>query len=140
MSDIPAPLDGYVLYDPIDPFENNAGPFFWREDDDGSHHFVVRAEKRHCNTHGVVHGGLMMTMADLCMAATSKAERTDAYVTVSFNSEFVSAGFEGDLVECRAELVRRTGSLSFVRGGIEADGRKLFVFSGVMKKLRREVT
>lgn len=138
MNEETAPLDGYVLYDPVDPFENRAGPFFWRQLDDGQNHFVVQAEKRHCNTHGVVHGGLMMTMADLCMAATSKAERADAYVTISFNSEFVSSGFEGDLIGCRGELVRRTNSLAFVRGKIEADERTLFVFSGVMKKMRRE--
>jgi uncharacterized protein (TIGR00369 family) len=131
------PLAGYAIYDPIDPFENHAGPFFWKEDEDGNHHFAMRAEKRHCNTFGVVHGGLMMTMSDLCMAATSKAERNDAYVTVSFNSEFVDSGFEGDIIECRGELVRRTGSMAFIRGRIEAGERTLFVYSGVMKKIRR---
>jgi uncharacterized protein (TIGR00369 family) len=132
-----APLAGYTIYDPIDPFENRAGPFFWKQDGDGGHLFALRAEKRHCNTYGVLHGGVMMTMSDLAMAATSKAERSDAYVTVSFNSEFVDSGFEGDIIECSGELVRRTGSMAFIRGRIEAGGRTLFVFSGVMKKLRR---
>ena len=132
-----APLPGYTIYDPIDPFENRAGPYFWKQDGDGQHYFALRAEKRHCNTYGVVHGGVMMTMSDLCMAATSKAERNDAYVTVSFNSEFTDSGFEGDIIECQGELVRRTGSMAFIRGRIEAGGRTLFVYSGVMKKIRR---
>lgn len=138
MTDHPqAPVPDYQLYDPVDPFENRAGPFHWRQQGDGSHHFVLRAEQRHCNTYGVVHGGLMMTMADLAMAATSKAERSEAFVTVAFSSEFVAPAYEGDLIECRAELVRRTRSMSFVRGKVEADGRTLLAFSGVMKRLRR---
>ena len=24
-----SPIPGYALYDPVDPFENHAGPFFW---------------------------------------------------------------------------------------------------------------
>jgi len=131
-----APLPGYVVYDPIDPFENGAGPFFWRRDEGGDH-FVFRAEPGHCNTFGVVHGGLLMTLADLTMAATSKERREDAYITVSFNGEFVAPGLEGMLIESRGELVKRTASMAFVRGRIEADGNTLFVYSGVMKRLRR---
>jgi len=138
MSEAPEPpLPGYIVYDPVDPFENGAGPFFWRRLDDGGHHFVLRAEARHCNTYGVVHGGLLMTLADLTMAATSKAERSDAYITVSFNGEFVAPGLEGALIESRGELVRRTASMAFVRGRIEAEGEPLFVYSAVMKRLRR---
>lgn len=133
-----APLPGHTLYDPVDPFENHAGPFFWRALEDGGHRFVLRAEARHCNSHGVVHGGLFMTMADLAMAATSKAERDDAYVTVSFNCEFVAAGREGDIVETQTELVRRTGSMAFVRGSIRGGEETLFVFSGVMKRIGKK--
>ncbi len=136
----PTPLDGYTLYDPVDPFENRAGPFHWRERDDGGHHFVLRAEPHHCNSHGVVHGGLFMTMADLAMAATSKAERDDAYVTVSFNCEFVAGGRLGALIETDTELVRRTGSMAFVRGRISSEGTPLFVFSGVMKRIGKKAS
>ncbi|MDP6691186.1 MAG: PaaI family thioesterase [Alphaproteobacteria bacterium] len=131
----PPPLDGYIIYDPVDPFENEAGPFYWRLLDDGSHHFVLRTEARHANAYDVIHGGLLMTMADLTMAVTAKAESDDAYVTVAFNSEFVAAGYAGDLVESRAELVRRTGSMAFVRGRIHVGETTLFVCSAVMKRV-----
>jgi uncharacterized protein (TIGR00369 family) len=135
-----APLPGYELYDPVDPFENHAGPFYWRALEDGGHCFVLQAEERHCNSHGVVHGGLFMTMADLAMAATSKAERDDAYVTVSFNCEFVAGGRLGELVETETELVRRTGSMAFVRGRIRSAEHTLFVFSGVMKRIGKKAS
>ncbi len=53
-SETPAPpLPGYRIYDPIDPFENQAGPFFWRELAAGVHCLVLRAEPRH----GIVRRG-----------------------------------------------------------------------------------
>ena len=131
----PPPIEGYTIYDPVDPFENDAGPFYWRLLNDGSHHFVLRTEERHANAHGLIHGGLMMTMADLTMAVTAKGDPGDAYVTVSFNSEFVASGHAGDLVEARGELVRRTGSMAFVRGKIHVGETTLFVCSGVMKRV-----
>lgn len=134
-SPTPAPIEGYTIYDPVDPFENDAGPFHWRLLEDGSHHFVLRTEERHSNAHGVIHGGLLMTMADLTMAVTAKGEPDDAYVTVSFNSEFAAAAHAGDLVEARGELVRRTGSMAFVRGRIHVGETTLFVCSAVMKRV-----
>ncbi|MDP7546384.1 MAG: PaaI family thioesterase [Alphaproteobacteria bacterium] len=131
----PPPLDGYIIYDPVDPFENDAGPFFWRLLEDGSHHFVLRSEPRHANAFGVIHGGLLMTMADLTMAVTAKGEADDAFVTVSFNSEFIAAGHAGDLIEARGELIRRTGSMAFVRGQIHVGETTLFVCSAVMKRI-----
>ena len=57
MTDTPAPVEGYTLYDPDDPFEMRSGPFHWRQSDDGIHYFALRTEERHCNRHEIVHGG-----------------------------------------------------------------------------------
>lgn len=130
-----APLDGFTLYDPDDPFEMHSGPFFWRLTDGGGHHFVLRAEARHCNRQGILHGGLMMTMIDLALAACAKEVLEDRYVTISLNSEFVAAGNVGDLIEAKGELVRRTRSLAFVRGQVTVGDKVLLSSSGVFKKL-----
>ena len=130
-----APLDGYVLYDPEDPFEMHAGPFYWRAKEDGSHHFVLRAEIRHCNRQGVLHGGVLVTLMDLTLAATAKDVVQDRVVTVSLNSEFVSGGKVGEIVEATGELVRRTRSLAFVRGEVRVADRVLLTSSAVFKRL-----
>ena len=129
------PIEGYTIYDPVDPFENDVGPFYWRLLDDGSHHFVLLTAECHANAHGTIHGGLMMTMADLAIAATAKGKPDDIYVTVAFNCEFIASGFRGDLIEARAELVRRTGTMAFIRGKIQVGETDLFVYSGVMKRV-----
>ncbi|MEM6498941.1 MAG: PaaI family thioesterase [Pseudomonadota bacterium] len=131
-----APLDGYTLYDPDDPFEMHSGPFFWQRTEEGGHHFVLKAEARHCNRQGILHGGLMMTMIDLALAASAKEVLEDRYVTISLNSEFVAAGNIGEIIEAKGELVRRTRSLAFVRGQVTSGDQVLLNTSGVFKKLK----
>jgi uncharacterized protein (TIGR00369 family) len=134
---ISAPLPGYTIYDPIDPFENHIGPFFWRQLDTGAHHFILQAEAQHCNCHGILHGGLMMTMIDLAMVVASKENQDDQSVTVSMATEFTAAGRAGELIEATGELVRRANSLVFVRGQIHVGDRVLLNASAVYKPLRR---
>lgn len=131
-----AQLKGFQVYDPIDPFENRAGPFFYRLDSHDRPVFALAAERRHCNTYNIVHGGLMMTLIDLTMVAAAKEHRAEQLVTVSLNSEFLASGNTGDVLFARGELIRRTRSLAFVRGLIEVDGNVVFAASAVLKRLR----
>ena len=77
----------------------------------------------------------MMTMIDLALAATAKEVLEDRYVTISLNSEFVSAGKLGEIIKAKGELVRRTRSLAFVRGQVTSGDNVLLNTSGVFKKL-----
>lgn len=129
------PLPGYRIYDPDDPFETRAGPFFWAQLEDGSHNFALKAAEHHCNSHGIVHGGLMMTMIDLALVATAKAVPEDRFVTVSLNSEFISSGQKGELIEARGELLRRGRSLAFARGQVLCGERILLSASAVLKPI-----
>lgn len=134
-----APLDGYTLYDAADPFEMRAGPFYWRALLDGTHHFVLRTEERHCNAHGIVHGGVMMTMADLAICAAAKEDRAREFVvTVSMNADFVAAGERGALLEAKAEVTRRTGTLAFVRTQVSAGARVLLNCNAVVRRISKD--
>jgi uncharacterized protein (TIGR00369 family) len=132
---IAPPIPGYVIHDPVDPFENRAGPFFWARLPDGTHSFAMTAAERHCNSQGLVHGGLLMTMIDLTLVITAKSAPDEQLVTVSLNSEFMSSAREGDLIEARGELLRRTRSLAFVRGRISCGDRMLVAASAVLKTM-----
>lgn len=132
---ITPPIPGYTIYDPVDPFENRAGPFFWAQLPDGTHHFIIAAAERHCNSHGIVHGGLLMTMIDLTLVITAKSTPGEQLVTVSLNSEFISSARKGDIIEARGELLRRTRSLSFVRGQVTCGERTLLAASAVLKPI-----
>jgi uncharacterized protein (TIGR00369 family) len=137
MTDAPLPpFEGYTIYDPIDPYENLAGPFFWKQREDGRHHFALKAEARHCNRHGIVHGGLMMVMIDLTMVVSAKQHKEEVLVTVSLNSEFIAAGQDGEIIEAESEIIRRTRSLAFTRGRVFVGDRTLLAASAVLKPLK----
>ena len=153
-----APITGAVRFDPNDPFESRAGPFWYTAPDmsttdvsNGLHNstslsraFWLRVQERHCNSISIVHGGLLMTLADLTMADAARDGNGD-WVTVSFDSQFVDSAKLGDLLHSTAVCTRRTGRMAFVRGvitsvgsaegGSEQESRQIFTFSGVFSRV-----
>ena len=128
--------DHYTTEPGFDPAEDRIGPFYFSEENDRLH-YAFEADQRHCNTHGFVHGGILMTFADysLCMEATDHY-KDETCVTVSFNSDFVSAAELGNIVECDVEVTRKTGSMVFLTGRIFVKEEVVLTFSAVVKRLR----
>ena len=121
-----------------DPYEDLSGPFYFKADDDGSIRCAFRAEKKHMNGGGFMHGGCMLTFADYSLFVIGREALKDTNaVTVSLNGEFVGPAHEGDLVEATGEVVRAGGSLVFLRGKISTGGTTMMTFSGVVKKVRK---
>jgi uncharacterized protein (TIGR00369 family) len=129
---------GWDAYD-TDPFEVLAGPFYSRRDETGRRVCAFRAERKHMNGSGFMHGGCMATFADyaLFMIAEKELEGSGS-VTASLNAEFVDSAQEGELIEARGEVVRAGGSMVFVRGLMTTGGRPLLNFSAIVKKIRRK--
>ena len=120
-----------------DAYETLTGPFYWREDE-GVPRCAFRAEARHMNGFGAMHGGCMLTFADFALFSLSRrARRGLSGVTVNLNGDFVGPGHVGELIEARGEVTRAGASLTFVRGLLTADGRPMLSFSGVIKTVKR---
>ena len=126
---------GYRPIAATDPFEELVGPLGYRVVD-GRIVFAFIAQPHHRNTSDTLHGGMLATFADyaLCLAAIWD-QPGEKCVTVSLNCEFAAAGRPGDLVEAACEVVRRTRSLTFVRGTIRVGDHVLVSFSGIVKRL-----
>ena len=58
-------------------------------------------------------------------------------VTVAFTSEFLDGALEGEYIEARGEVLRKGGSITFVRGLVTANGRPVLNFSGTIKKRKK---
>lgn len=130
--------NGYSTDPGFDPAEDHIGPFYFKEMGD-TRHYAFKVEDKHCNDSDILHGGVLMTFADycLCMEATNNYKEENC-VTISFNCEFVFAAEIGDLIECRANVTRSTGSLVFVTGEIFVEDETIFTFSSVVKRLKRD--
>lgn len=128
---------GWRTWSGLDPFEDQSGPFYFREGEDGRVTTAFRAETKHMNGGGFMHGGCMMTFADFSLFAIAWKELADSRaVTVSLNGEFVGPARPGDLVTATGEVVRAGGSLLFVRGLVSTGTGPMLNFSGVIKKIR----
>ena len=128
---------GWRAWHGLDPFEDQSGPFYFKDDDQGRVTAAFRAEKKHMNGGGFMHGGCMMTFADYSLFAIAGKELADSRaVTVSLNGEFIGPAKPGDLVTSTGEVIRAGGSLLFIRGLISTGSGPMLNFSGVGKKIR----
>jgi uncharacterized protein (TIGR00369 family) len=130
---------GWGCYD-TDPFETLNGPFYSRRDPaTGRTVCAFRAERKHMNGGGFMHGGCMATFADYALfMIADEALQGSGSVTASLNCEFVDSAEAGELIEATGEVVRAGGSMVFVRGLITTGERPIANFSAILKKVRRK--
>ena len=127
---------GWRRFKTRDTFDSLIGPFYFRKDADGHMRCAFRAEQRHMNAGGRMHGGCLMSFADIALFMIAYEELEGRRgVTVQLDSTFLDAARVGDLVEATGKVVRAGGSLVFVRGEIVTGERLLFTFSGILKKM-----
>lgn len=125
---------GWSYYPGGDPFEDLAGPFYFRVDDQGPVS-AFKVEKKHLNGGNFLHGGCFMTFADFALFVIARDALTDQHaVTATFNGEFVGAAYEGQVVECRGDVVKNARSMVFVRGLMTVEGEPIMSFSATLKK------
>ncbi len=130
---------GWWSWSGSDAFESLIGPFYSRMDN-GEVQCAFRAEARHMNGLGSMHGGCMLSFADFALFAISgRARGLRRGVTVSLNSEFLGPANVGDWVQAAGEVTRAGSSLMFVRGLVTAEARPMLSFSGVIKMLKPTV-
>ncbi|MFP4004137.1 MAG: PaaI family thioesterase, partial [Alphaproteobacteria bacterium] len=91
-------------------------------------------DERHLNGNGVAHGGMLMTFADAVLGGCAwDANGRRTCVTLSMQSNFLKPARFGDLILCRAEVVRKTRSITFVRGSFDVRGEAIFTASSLWK-------
>lgn len=133
---------GFRGWEGTDPFEDHAGPYFYRKTETGEVICAFEATPTHCNGGGFLHGGALMTFADYSLFCIGQDVLGGPAVTVSFNAEFTAAAGAGQIVEARGEIVQNTGSMVFLRGQVYTGAgeakRTLLNFSGIVKRIKRK--
>ena len=130
--------EGYTETRLIDPFEIYVGPVFERGQA-GSKRFAFRADDRHINRRGVVHGGMLMTFADAALgqAAWDATDHAPS-VTLNMQSHFLRGVVKGDLVEVVPVVTRKTRALLFIRGEFKVGDEIVLTVSSIWKLLGQD--
>lgn len=121
-----------------DAFEQRAGPFYERHDDEGRGTCAFRAEPRHMNGGGFMHGGCLLTFADSAIFTFARdALGNNHGVTMNLSGDFLDSARAGELIEATGEVTRSGHKTIFVRGLATADGRPVLSFTAIIKKMRK---
>ena len=129
--------NGWTAFD--DPgFVALTGPVYHRTVGDRKD-FAFKAEEKHGNLVGIVHGGMLATFADRALSIVARdAVDWAVCVTIDMSLHFVGAAQIGDVIETTPELVRKTSSLIFVRAILTSGGRPLAAVTGTWKVLKEK--
>ena len=121
-----------------DAFEQRAGPFYEKRQADGTMLTAFRAEPRHMNGAGFMHGGCLMTFADSAIFTIARDALGDSHgVTLTLTGDFLDPARVGQLIEATGEVVRAGGKTIYVVGMIRADGKPVLSFNGIIRKITR---
>lgn len=134
----PAPPPGYRETKLIDPFEIFMGPVY-ETGEGAARRFLLIVDERHVNMRGIIHGGMLMTLADLALGqAVWDATDYAASVTVNMQSQFLKSAKKGDRIEVCPQISRRARALVFARGDFTVAGEVIFSASSVWKLLGQD--
>lgn len=97
----------------------------------------------HCNSRGLVHGGLIASLADnamglSCVAALKEEARTPpaGLVTITLNTDYLGAAKVGQWLATDTHFVKTGGSICFADCLVRADGMPVARASATFKVLQ----
>ena len=103
--------------------------------DPRSSSFVLafRAESRHANRYGVVHGGMLATLADVAIGANlaRTGESVETTLTLNLKLDYIAAGRLGDWIEAHVALTKERGRVRFGECEIRCGDQSLVRASAV---------
>lgn len=98
----------------------------------------LRLAKPHTNSRGLVHGGLITTLADNAMGLSCAVQRSgpERLVTVNLGIDFLGSAHIGQWLAVETSFVKLGGSLCFAQCLVTADGAPCARANGTFKVLR----
>lgn len=137
MNDFNSVPRGFVPIKSSNLFGGRNGPVYEKTpDDDGGWVRGFLAEQKHCNAGGYVHGGMLMTFADIFFSRAALEVADPPFVTLRMGCDFVSPAFSGTWIEGRAQVTKRGREIIFLEGQITSRHKIVMNVTGQFKILR----
>ena len=114
------------------PYVELIGPLYSRGEG-AALQIGLRAERKHCNQRGTVHGGILATLADIALgyAMAFATKPPGNLVTANLSLDFAGAAREGDWLETRVDILKQGSRLAFGNCYITRDGERIVRASAV---------
>lgn len=99
---------------------------------------AMRITEQHTNMRGIVHGGMLASLADsaLGLGLTMSCEGRNSFVTVNLSTDFIDAARPGDWVEAHVHIGRIGSRVAFADCELMVDGKRILRASGVFAVMK----
>jgi uncharacterized protein (TIGR00369 family) len=93
----------------------------------------LRAEAKHCNSRGAVHGGILATLADVALGYTMAfaSDPPGNLVTANLSLDYAGSARAGDWLETHVDIQKQGSRLSFANCYILVDAERIVRASAV---------
>lgn len=138
MADLPTgPQEGFVHVLRA-PFVNHVGPILQAvENAPGTMRLGLRVAEVHCNTLGIMHGGMIATVCDSAMARALFTKLQRRTVTLRMALEYLDPIQKNDWLEAEARLTTEDGEVAHTECRIMVDSKMCARATGVFRLLRK---
>lgn len=130
MSTVPA---GFKPLPAASPFNELVGPLHEKRGERVVS-LGLRVEKKHCNSRGICHGGVLATLADLALGYGLMAKMGGArggFVTAHLDLDYAGSAALGDWIHSEVEVQRVGMRLAFATGYLCVGERRIVRMSGI---------
>jgi uncharacterized protein (TIGR00369 family) len=99
---------------------------------------AMRIDERHTNMRGIVHGGMLASLADsaLGLGLALSCENRHSFVTVNLSTDFIDAARPGDWVEAHVNIGRIGSRVAFADCELMVADRRILRASGVFAVMK----
>jgi uncharacterized protein (TIGR00369 family) len=119
------------------PYMASLGPMYLRREP-GKILIAMRMGDRHANMRGIVHGGMLASLADssLGLGLALSCEHRHSFVTVNLSTDFIGAARPGDWVEAHVNIARIGSRVAFADCEMMVDNKRILRASGVFAVMK----
>jgi uncharacterized protein (TIGR00369 family) len=120
------------------PFVNHVGPILQAEENEpGTMRLGLRVADVHCNSLGIMHGGMIATICDSAMARALFTKLQRRTVTLRMALEYLDPIQKDDWLEAHARLTTEDGEVAHTECRVMVGDRMCARATGVFRLLRR---
>jgi acyl-coenzyme A thioesterase 13 len=137
MKDAPAGAPkGFRPIPRLSPFNELVGPLYQLRRRGKELSIGLRIDKKHMNSRGICHGGVLATLADLSLgyAMHAKSGGKAAFVTAHLAVDYAGAARAGDWVQSTVEIQRVGTRLAFANCYLVAGDRAIVRASAIFAR------
>ena len=129
MSDVP---EGFEPLFRSSPFLDLLGPIYNKRSGDGLV-IGIRAENKHCNARGLVHGGVFSSLADVALGynAAFQGEEPVPMVTANLSIDYAGSAKLGEWIEVHTDIQKVGRSMAFANCYFTVGDKRIVRASGV---------